>query len=119
MCPATFIHPGMDLSMVDLDGVSHQFADFTASAVKIQRHLSIATEIRNNIFEDISLYEPELLVAGHRKKQIIKAAIGDVSLINPMGKFNQGRFGIIIVLKSRNHWRTLQVLKVQFQNLYR
>jgi hypothetical protein len=111
VCPGTFVYPGMDLCGVELDGISHQFADFTASATRIQRHLRIATDIRNAIFTDISLYEPELLVSGHRKKQIITPGVGDICLVNPHGKFNQGRFGIIIsfksahtaTIRSRNH----------------
>jgi hypothetical protein len=51
------------------------------------------------------------LVSGHRKKQILTPEVGDICLVNPHGKFNKGRFGIILsfksahtaTIRSRNH----------------
>ena len=99
--PATFVHPSMSFRNLDLSNCEHKFQDFNTSAVKIQKHLDLATKIRNDLICDPSLYKEVYLKGTKRKARTLKASINDIVLINPKGKYNTGRFGIIERFSSK------------------
>ena len=102
--PATFIYPGAALSELACGPELEILQGFKAAAVKIQQHLDEFMNIRNNYFISARrLLTKQLPMKGQKKgptgAQISK---NDIVMINPGGKYNQGRFGIVQKLLS-NH----------------
>ena len=93
--PATFIHPSMKIANFDLHNCEHKFDNFNTSAVRVQKHIDAATQIRNDLLCDPKLYKNSDLKGAKRKSRTLKANIGDLVLVNPKGKYNAGHFGLI------------------------
>ena len=63
--------------------------------MRIQKHIDTATQIRNDLLCDPTLYKNTNLKGAKRKSRTLTAKIGDLVLVNPAGKYNKGYFGLI------------------------
>ena len=85
----------MNIENVNLQDCEHKFQNFNASAVRIQKHIDAATQIRNDLLCDPTLYKHTKLKGIKHKSRTLQAKVGDLVLINPTGKYNKGYFGLI------------------------
>ena len=105
--PATFIYPSTELSDISLAGTNHHMKDFSAVAVRMQKHLDTAAKIRADVFCNLKYYIHTDLKEKGQQKQGLSIKIGDVVLINPLGKYGQARFGVVTSMVSA---QTVKVL---------
>ena len=107
--PGTFIYPSACLSEMGCGDEITVLHGFSASAVKMQKHLDVFMHIRNQLFVDAKrfLHKP-LKIKGQRKGDTgATLSVNDIVMINPRGKYNQGRFGIVTKISSD---QTVEVL---------
>ena len=100
--PATFIYPGASLSELSCGSEIEILQGFKAAAVKMQQHLDVFMAIRNKHFISAKRLLTKQLKLKGQKKGPTGALVSpnDIVMINPGGKYNQGRFGIVQRLLS-------------------
>ena len=100
--PATFLYPGAGLSELNCGPEIEILQGFKAAAVRIQQHMDVFMTIRNNHFISAKRLLPRNLPLKGQRKGPTGAQIStnDIVMINPGGKYNQGRFGIVQKLLS-------------------
>ena len=98
------MYPGFDLTDIPARNDQSQLAALTASGIKIQSHIDTFINIRNDLFTDARKFgKTDLIEKGQLKgKNGLKLSIGDIVLINPEGKYSQGRFGVVRKLISQH-----------------
>ena len=102
--PATFIYPGAHLSELSCGPEIEIMQGFKAAAVKMQQYLDEFMTIRNKYFISAKrLLRKQLPLKGQKKGPTgAKISLDDIVMINPGGKYNQGRFGIVKKLLSEH-----------------